>query len=75
MGAIALCYSDAARDEYRKWRVVNQITDTGSEMPSAFPISDSVVKNEIWNKFGWQFWAKWVNEEAAAYREVDGKSE
>lgn len=74
MGAIALCYSDAARDEYRKWRVINQITDTGSEMPSAFPIPGSFIKNETWNKFRAQFLAKWVNDDAAAYREIAGKN-
>ncbi len=73
MGAIALCYSDQAKKEYNSWRKENNITDSGSEMPSSFPIPESFVKNPTWNKFRAQFLAKWVNDDAAAYREIAGE--
>lgn len=73
MGSIALCYSEMAKKEYKKWREENQITDPESEMPSTFPIPASFVKNLTWNKFRAQFLAKWVNEDAAAYRDIAGK--
>ena len=73
MGAIALCYSEAARDEYRKWREVNQLTDSESEMPSTFPVPASFIANSTWNKFRAQFLARWVNDDAAAYREIAGE--
>ena len=73
MGTIPLCYSESARKEYNAWRAENGITDAESEMPTEFPIPDSFVQNETWNKFRAQFLAKWVNEDAAAYREVAGE--
>ncbi len=74
MGVIPLCYSDAAKEEYKKWRLENNITDKESEMPSSFPIPDSFIHNKIWNKFRAQYLAKWVNEDAASYREIAGDS-
>lgn len=38
MGTIALCYSDAAKREYEKWRETNNINDEESKMPFSFPI-------------------------------------
>ena len=73
MGSIALCYSKMAKKEYEKWREENQITDPESEMPPTFPIPASFVKNPTWNKFRAQFLAKWVNEDAAAYRSIAGE--
>lgn len=73
MGTIALCFSDAAKSEYNKWRKSNNIIDSESDMPSTFPIPKSFVTNLTWNKFRAQFLAKWVNEDAAAYREVAGE--
>ena len=73
MGGTALCYSDAAKNEYKKWRERNHITDKDSEMPLAFPIPDSFIKNPVWNKFRAQFLAKWVNDDANAYREIAGE--
>lgn len=73
MSVTPLCYSDAAKKEYKKWREENGITDKASEMPSGFPVPEEFIKNEIWNKFRAQFLAKWINEDAAAYREVAGK--
>jgi len=74
MGTIHLCFSESAREAYRLWRIENNIADEVSEMPESFPIPDSFMKNEIWNKFRAQFLAKWVNEDAAAYREVAGEN-
>ncbi len=74
MGGTPLCYSDAAKREYEKWRKENNITDKASEMPSEFPIPEKFIKNETWNKFRAQFLAKWINEDAAAYREVAGQN-
>ena len=71
MGTVNLCYSEAARTEYNKWRKANGITDAASEMP-AVPVPMEFVRNETWNKFRAQFLAKWVNEDAAAYRSVAG---
>jgi hypothetical protein len=72
MGSINICYSPHAKSEYSKWREPNNIMDAESEFPQSFPISNSFVANTIWNKFRAQFLAKWVNEDAAAYREVAG---
>ncbi|HHU26155.1 MAG TPA: hypothetical protein GXZ56_06005 [Bacteroidales bacterium] len=74
MGTIALCYSDAAKREYEKWRETNNINDEESKMPFSFPIPPSFIQNPTWNKFRAQFLAKWVNEDAAAYREIAGKN-
>jgi len=41
-------------------------------MPDSFPISSSFITNITWNKFRAQFLAKWINDDAAAYREVAG---
>ncbi len=71
MGTVNLCYSEAARTEYNKWRKANNITDAESEMPE-LPVPMSFVKNATWNKFRAQFLAKWVNDDAAAYRSVAG---
>lgn len=73
MGAIPLCYSDAAKQEYEKWREENQINEEESKMPSTFPIPLSFIQNKTWNKFRAQFLAKWVNEDAAAYRKIAGE--
>jgi hypothetical protein len=73
MGAIPLCYSESAKNEYEKWRNKNKITDPTSKMPTSFPIPASFIKNETWNQFRAQFLAKWVNDDAAAYREVAGE--
>ena len=43
-------------------------------MPETFPIPASFVNNATWNKFRAQFLAKWVNEDAAAYRSVAGEN-
>lgn len=73
MGTIDLCYSDNARTEYIKWRNENNITDPNSEMPASFPIPESFIANETWNKFRAQFLAQWVNGDIEAYREIAGK--
>ena len=73
MGSIHLGFSESAKDAYRLWRIDNNITDKESEMPSSFPIPESFMENNTWNKFRAQFLAKWVNEDAAAYREIAGK--
>ena len=73
MGARKICYSESARKEYEKWRTKNSIIDENSKMPVSFPIPESFVDNPIWNKFRAQFLAKWVNDDAAAYRSVAGK--
>lgn len=74
MGNTAICYSENARREYNKWREENGITDAASAMPETFPMPQSFVKNETWNKFRAQFLARWVNEDAEAYRSVAGES-
>ena len=73
MGEIDLCYSAGARKEYARWLTRNRIKDAESQMPSGFPIPDSFITNANWNKFRAQFLAKWVNDDAAAYREVAGE--
>ena len=73
MGTIDLCYSENARAEYLIWRNENNITDVESEMPEIFPIGSDFVENETWNIFRAQFLAKWINDDAAAYREVAGE--
>ena len=74
MGAINLCYSDNAITEYSNWRRANNITDSSSEMPDSFPIPEVFITNDIWNKFRAQFLAKWINDDAAAYREIAGEN-
>ena len=72
MGAYNLCFSQAAKTEYEKWRSANNITDEASKMPDVFPVPESFIKNATWNKFRAQWLAGWVNGEAAAYREIAG---
>lgn len=72
MGTINLCYSESAKAEYKNWRKENNITDPESKMPDSFPIPESFITNLTWNKFRAQFLAKWINDDAAAYREVAG---
>jgi hypothetical protein len=74
MGTINLCYSNYAKEAYKKWREANNITDSESEMPQSFPVPESFVKNETWNKFRAQALANWINEDAAAYREIAGSN-
>ena len=73
MGNTAICYSENARKEYNKWREENGITDPQSAMPEGFPMPQSFIKNETWNKFRAQFLSKWVNEDAEAFRLVAGE--
>lgn len=73
-GTINLCYSESARKEYGKWRAANGISDASSEMPTSFPVSSSFIENATWNKFRAWFLAKWVNEDAEAFRSVAGKN-
>jgi hypothetical protein len=72
MGTINLCYSDYAKKAYQLWRTENNITDRESEMPQSFPVPESFIRNETWNKFRAQALANWINEDAAAYREIAG---
>ncbi len=74
MGEINICYSVNAQNEYKKWRAANKITDEESVFPETYPIPESFILNETWNKFRAQFLAKWVNEDAAAYRKVAGEN-
>lgn len=74
MGTINLDYSQSAKEEYNKWLQENNIEDTGAKMPDSFPIPNSFIMSNIWNKFRAQFLAKWVNDDAAAYREIAGES-
>ena len=74
MGSINLCYSNNAKVAYDNWRKENNITDPESKMPDSFPIPESCITNLTWNKFRAQFLAKWINEDAAAYREVAGEN-
>ncbi|MBK1440968.1 hypothetical protein JHJ32_13290 [Parapedobacter sp. ISTM3] len=73
MGEVELCYSDAARAQYHAWLAENQLDVPENRMPMQFPIPESFLHNAAWNKFRAQFLAKWVNEDAAAYREVAGR--
>ena len=74
MGSLNICYSQSARTEYEKWRQENHITDPASAFPAGFPIPPAFVANDTWNTFRAQFLAKWVNEDAAAYREIAGEN-
>ena len=74
MGQVNICYSKSAQNEYYKWRNLNNITDKESEFPKSFPIPQSFIVNETWNKFRAQFLAKWINDDAAEYRKVAGKN-
>lgn len=74
MGEINICYSVHAQNEYKKWRETNKITDEESEFPETYPIPGSFIFNKTWNKFRAQFLAKWVNEDAEAYRKVAGEN-
>lgn len=78
MGNRSISYSKAALNEYNAWRKANNITDVESEMPVdangdiLYPVPNAFVKNATWNKFRAQFLAKWVNEDAAAFKSVAG---
>ena len=73
MGNTAICYSENARREYNKWREENGITDPQSAMPESFPMPASFIRNDTWNKFRAQFLARWVNEDAEAFRLAAGE--
>lgn len=70
MGTINLCYGEHAKKAYQAWRAANNITDAASEMPASFPIPESFIRNETWNRFRAQFLAEWIDGDAAAYREI-----
>lgn len=78
MGNRSLSYSKAALNEYNVWRETNNISDAESAMPVdqdgnvKFPVPASFVENATWNKFRAQFLAKWVNDDAAAFKSVAG---
>ena len=74
MGTVNLCYNEHAKNAYKLWREENNITDPGSDMPASFPIPPDFIANDTWNKFRAQFLAKWINDDAAAYREIAGES-
>ncbi|MDR2385198.1 MAG: hypothetical protein LBD80_06005 [Tannerella sp.] len=74
MGTVHLCYGQHAKSAYQAWREANGIVDAASEMPTSFPIPESFIKNETWNKFRAQFLAGWIDGDAAAYREIAGSN-
>ena len=74
MGTVDSGFSESAKTEFNHWRKENNISDLDSEMPGSFPIPESFISNDIWNTFRAQFLAKWINDDAAAYREIAGEN-
>lgn len=72
MGTQNLCYSIHAKNEYEKWLSEKGIQ--GPAFPSEFPIPYSFRTHAVWNQFRAEFLAKWVNEDAAAFREIAGRN-
>ncbi|MBR1574949.1 MAG: hypothetical protein IJ654_00705 [Bacteroidales bacterium] len=68
-----LCYSESARREYALWLKEKGITNPDAAMPQGFPIPQEFIQYKTWNKFRAQFLARWVNEDAAAWRSVAGE--
>ncbi len=73
MGEVELCYSESARQAYQAWLIANALDAAGNRMPAGFPIPSSFLEHPLWNTFRAQFLAKWVNEDADAYRAVAGQ--
>ncbi|HMR18598.1 MAG TPA: hypothetical protein PKA53_04800 [Sphingobacterium sp.] len=72
LGIYNTCYSASAKEAYSTWRRTNDIADAESEMPDQFPIPQSFMENETWNRFRAESLAQWVNGDALAYREISG---
>jgi hypothetical protein len=71
MGKENLCYSKHARKAYEIWLKDNGVN--GPAWPESFPIPVTFRKNKIWNRFRAEFLAKWVNNDAAAFRKIAGE--
>lgn len=72
IGNMNVCYSTHAKREYENWLSENNID--GPAWPEAFPVPASFRTSEIWNRFRAEFLARWINEDAVAYREVAGEN-
>ena len=71
MGAENLCYSTHAKREYELW--LQQQSLESPEWPEEFPIPNSFKNSPVWNRFRAEFLAKWINDDASAYREAAGE--
>jgi len=71
MGHQSLDYSVHARRAYEKWQ--RELGGQGPGWPDSFPISQIFQANPIWNQFRAEELARWVNEDAMAFREVAGQ--
>lgn len=63
-------YGTHARRAYGKWLAEEGLE--GPSFPEEFPISKKFLVDETWNQFRAEYLAEWVNEDAAAFREVAG---
>jgi len=71
MGIVNLCYSHHAKRAYLTWLKDKRID--GPSWPEAFPVPESFKNHPTWNRFRAEFLAKWINDDAAAFREIAGK--
>jgi len=71
MGSENLCYSTHARKEFQAWATGRQIECP--PMPEGFPIPASFRDLPVWNQFRSEFLSQWINDDAAAFREIAGE--
>ncbi|MEM9445618.1 MAG: hypothetical protein AAGA18_09730 [Verrucomicrobiota bacterium] len=71
MGSRWIDYGPDARSAYENWLKTSEID--GPTFPDTFPVTERFMRDPIWNKFRAQNLAKWVNEDAQAYRDIVGE--
>ncbi len=70
MGDLSLDYSMEARRAYEKWTAENH--PDAQPFPAEFPIPQEFVFDPVWNQFRAEWLAKWVSDDAKAFRAVAG---
>lgn len=71
MGDLAIDYSPEARQVYETWVVKNH--PDAQPFPDHFPIPQEFVYDPVWNRFRAEWLARWVSDDAAAFRAVAGE--
>lgn len=70
MGTRSLDFSKHACREWGKWKANHPDAPVD---PQGWPTPKEFVENPLWNQFRAEWLADWINDDAAAFREVAGK--
>ena len=70
MGDLAIDYSAEARRAYEAW--IDDDHPTAQAFPDEYPIPQEFVFDPVWNQFRAEWLARWVSDDAAAFRKVAG---